>query len=411
MFAARLLAGPTAAAVGMGKANCLAAAKDNVRPSATCSEHMKTRETGALKQDDTRGRQLDECEVRKQKAAFEAQLASGRSTDPLRIWTDYVKWTADHLPNEKVSVMAQAIKALTEERYHDDIRLLRIWCRFAIEQDKAEDYFFFGSLDEQGIGSKHSLLYEVWASALENKHKFQQAAAVYQRGLGRKAKPFARLRRGFVEFLNRMERRQTRETKKRKRACSQMAASNTEEQKRDTVENPHCQRSLATGSTSIAATSETRSQPSLPNAPHLPDVSHWASRKLPAGRHSHRPQDTNTFEESDCKDVSSKRRRVSPYPAGPLGVLHAGLPMPLQQASLTGSCEAYKSLQTAYAPHSAELEGLAAIGEQLLEQRRASGQEHVNNATTAHGHRQGAESMASSGWSVSSWLGFGKRTC
>jgi len=155
-----------------------------------------------------------------QQTKFEDLLGSGSLADPVQVWSEYAKWVAKHLPCEHISVLARACRQLDDPKHHDDVRLLRLWVRFADTQGKVATHTFFGSLEEQGIGTKHALLYEAWAASLEAKRLFVQADAVYEKGIKRSAQPLTRLQRSAVEFRHRMARRKTREVRKRQRTSA-----------------------------------------------------------------------------------------------------------------------------------------------------------------------------------------------
>lgn len=156
-----------------------------------------------------------------QQKRFEDVLANGSCVDPVQAWSEYAKWAAKHRPCEHISILARACKELTENpKHHGDVKLLRLWVRFADSQGKVATHTFFGSLEEQGIGTKHALLYEAWAASLEAKRLFTQADAVYEKGIKRSAQPLTRLQKNVSEFRHRMARRKSREVRKRQRASA-----------------------------------------------------------------------------------------------------------------------------------------------------------------------------------------------
>jgi hypothetical protein len=158
-----------------------------------------------------------------QQAKFEDLLGKRTVDDLVRLWSEYAKWIAKHRPSEYVSVLARACKQLTDDpKHHDDIRFLRLWIQFADSQGKVATHTFFGSLEEQGIGTRHALLYEAWAASLETKRLFLQADAVYTRGIKRSAQPLTRLQTRATEFRNRMARRKNREVRRSQRASKKV---------------------------------------------------------------------------------------------------------------------------------------------------------------------------------------------
>lgn len=157
-------------------------------------------------------------ELHAQAAIFEKKLAQCPD-DPLDIWSGYIEFTLDHQPQNATSVLARAAKDLTEcKRYHGDVRLLRLWCRFAFAQQKVAPHEMIGSLYQQGVGIQHPLMYESWAGDLEKNHKFAQVSTVYKMGLQHVSDPKGqeRLHDGIKKFAKRMEQRKQRDAKKRK---------------------------------------------------------------------------------------------------------------------------------------------------------------------------------------------------
>lgn len=91
---------------------------------------------------------------------------------------------------------------------HADVRLLRLWVRFADTQQ--DPLRVFQSLQDHGIGLGHALLYEAWAVTLERKHSlFPEADAIYCFGIEQNAEPIERLRRRHSEFKERMRKMQS----------------------------------------------------------------------------------------------------------------------------------------------------------------------------------------------------------
>lgn len=164
-------------------------------PSADVKENWKEHPNAKLQDQD-----LEE-------AQFEAQLKN-RENDVVRAWCDYVQWAADHNEDE-LSVLQRACYALAgDERHRDDIRHLRLWIRHAAHISEAEKVFDF--LASEGIGARHALLYEAWASHLERQRQFDAAERQYQLGLQLEAEPVERLQSRYEEFQRRMCKRAAR---------------------------------------------------------------------------------------------------------------------------------------------------------------------------------------------------------
>jgi len=345
--------------------------KENVHPRAVHVEAMKTGYTSGGHMDSQGSRALEESHVLEQQAAFEAELTSGASADPVRVWSEYASWAAKHRPEERVAVIARACNQLTQDpKLHDDIRLLRLWIRLADEQKKVETHTFFGSLLEDGIGRKHALFYEAWATAYEAKRMFTEADTVYRTGIKCSAQPLDRLRKRYAEFERRMAKRQTRkmgtrcdeQTRQKTRTVINPQCEKQTRQKARTVASPQCvqvpqapgpmdlpntclsgshhEEGLPTSleelallgaavrmqhlnpDTAHANQSEmTRAVPEpvesseeLPEESELFHDSHWALRKVPADRSIRDSHDREFREDGNCDGRPSKRRLIATMP-------------------------------------------------------------------------------------------------
>lgn len=155
---------------------------------------------------------------------FEARVRDGREGDLVRVWCEYVQWTAENKQSDdKLSVLARACYALAGDAKHqNDIRHLRLWVRHAAHISEAEKVFDF--LEAEGIGQQHALLYEAWASHLERQRKFAEAEEQYQLGLQRKAEPQERLQSRYQEFQRRMCKRAARKGPKQPRPSSERSS-------------------------------------------------------------------------------------------------------------------------------------------------------------------------------------------
>eukprot|EP00435_Cladocopium_sp_Y103_P003377 s2576_g1.t1 len=149
---------------------------------------------------------------------FESRVRDGREGDLVRVWCEYVQWTAENKrSDDELSVLARACYALAgDSKHQNDIRHLRLWVRHAAHISEAEKVFDF--LETEGIGLQHALLYEAWASHLERQRKFAAAEEQYQLGLQRKAEPEERLQSRYQEFQRRMCKRAARKGPKQPRS-------------------------------------------------------------------------------------------------------------------------------------------------------------------------------------------------
>lgn len=394
----------------------------------------------------------------RQKQEHESRLVQP-SADPVAVWRDYLSWITEHLPNERMSVLARACKILTEDtRWHDDTRLLRLWCQLANEQKIEKAYKFLGSLMEQGVGTKHSLLYEAWASSLEMSELFRQAETVYQLGIEHDAQPLDRLKSRYAEFRNRMAKKQQ---PKRKHAVAFTKSEGRDELAKDGVHAPGprhvdhpCTNSATSGDTFEARSLNCRApiswqgvfagEAQLPSSTVVPlsrklcdinkdgqilqggvaetppvfapqkqevsDGSQWLSRKVPAGR------TIPSFDKDFAADGSSdslpwKRRRLgapSQLASDSKSPMWTRSSRPQEVARpllMTPPCT---SVQEPEAGMPSWDDGMAAMGEKLLQQRDSKGHELCGQVfTSATGGHPSATSPQST-WSIASWLPFRK---
>eukprot|EP00418_Pyrodinium_bahamense_P036814 CAMPEP_0179197100 /NCGR_PEP_ID=MMETSP0796-20121207/98014_1 /TAXON_ID=73915 /ORGANISM="Pyrodinium bahamense, Strain pbaha01" /LENGTH=394 /DNA_ID=CAMNT_0020901517 /DNA_START=23 /DNA_END=1204 /DNA_ORIENTATION=- len=132
---------------------------------------------------------------------------TSRPLDVVEAWCRHARWAAERQPAVEASrVLERACRALaSDSRHRDDVRHLRLWVRHASTQPRPERVMSF--LEDAGIGTKHALLYEALANALELRRCFPAAEAAYRRGLERGAQPRARLERALAAFKKRMRHR------------------------------------------------------------------------------------------------------------------------------------------------------------------------------------------------------------
>lgn len=183
---------------------------------------------------------------------FEARVRDGREGDLVRVWCEYVQWTAENKQSDdELSVLARACYALAGDAKHqNDIRHLRLWVRHAAHISEAEKVFDF--LEAEGIGRQHALLYEAWAAHLERQRHFAEAQERYQLGLQRKAEPQERLQSRYQEFQRRMCKRAARKGPKQPRPSRSARSSEPLEvpaKARNARHPPAVEPALATAAT------------------------------------------------------------------------------------------------------------------------------------------------------------------
>mmetsp|Transcript_85857 Transcript_85857/g.161647 ORF Transcript_85857/g.161647 Transcript_85857/m.161647 type:complete len:682 (+) Transcript_85857:71-2116(+) len=153
--------------------------------------------------------------LEQQRQEFEVHVRRGCSLDPVQAWSNYAKWAMDRrslnadAEAEARAILARACTSLSmDPSFRDDPRYLRLWVHHA--SLLPEPHEVFHTLDEQGVGVGHALLYEAWASSLEQKRQFAETEEVYQLGLQRGAQPLDRLRSRHADFQQRQRRRAAR---------------------------------------------------------------------------------------------------------------------------------------------------------------------------------------------------------
>lgn len=162
------------------------------------------------------------AELETAKAAHEAAIVEAKegrgphADDPLAPCVLYAKWAVDNYPAGSSIICAAVEKPCRRfgktKRYRDDIRLARLWVRYAeMRRDKLEafDYMY-----RNRIGETAAIVYEIWAAALERARDFDKAEWVFNLGREKRAQPADRLAQRQNEYLKRMAARAKRNEKK-----------------------------------------------------------------------------------------------------------------------------------------------------------------------------------------------------
>ncbi|OQR90111.1 hypothetical protein ACHHYP_05798 [Achlya hypogyna] len=137
---------------------------------------------------------------------FEEKLKTYSGHDPLETWCVYQKWIEENFPSDTAknfAILERATRAFTSDRrYRNDARYMRFWIQYIDRVDKPIDVFKF--LYKNKIGDKLALFYIAWSLLLEKKGDVKNAELIYNKGLQRKAEPFAALERKHAEFERRV---------------------------------------------------------------------------------------------------------------------------------------------------------------------------------------------------------------
>jgi len=146
------------------------------------------------------------------RGVFECAIGRAESNDGdlLKVWAEYIQWARCLPESDQEGLLRRACNRLvSDKRLHQDIRFLRLWVSFAEKNTKPAEVL--GNLEARGIGTQHALLFEALANSLEVKDRnFEAAASAYQRGIDAGAQPQERLQARRNEFNDRMRKRAAR---------------------------------------------------------------------------------------------------------------------------------------------------------------------------------------------------------
>ncbi|EPS57762.1 hypothetical protein M569_17055 [Genlisea aurea] len=140
-----------------------------------------------------------------------ADIKSFAGTDPLQPWLRGIRKMKETLPpqllNDKLPRFLQrcAETFLTDQRYANDLRYLRVWLQLMdfVDDPKA----ILKKMELNQIGTKSSLFYEAYSLYYEKQKKFDAAYRIYHLGFQNFAEPADRLQKSFDQFLRRKGRR------------------------------------------------------------------------------------------------------------------------------------------------------------------------------------------------------------
>eukprot|EP01113_Clastostelium_recurvatum_P026652 TRINITY_DN3198_c0_g1_i3.p1 TRINITY_DN3198_c0_g1~~TRINITY_DN3198_c0_g1_i3.p1 ORF type:complete len:1237 (+),score=310.06 TRINITY_DN3198_c0_g1_i3:59-3712(+) len=171
-------------------------AKENIQPLKTGRDPSKL--SGLFKDGQDASSKIEE-----QRRLYEAALHNNNDDDKLMMWINYITWAQQTFPaeqNQQVLPLLQRCTTELEENpmYQNDIRYLKIWVVYAgLVHDPVD---IFTHLEEKRIGQAIGLLYEAWASVLEERDRIKDADKVFQLGITRNAQPLEKLKQRYKEF-------------------------------------------------------------------------------------------------------------------------------------------------------------------------------------------------------------------
>ena len=149
--------------------------------------------------------------------------------DPLAVYHQFVQWTIKNYGEaDPDSGLVDLLKDATmqfkgDELYKTDLRYLKMWALYARQaKHRSEAIEIYADLVASDIGTSYSALYEDYAGLLEGDGRcvcwlffvtryvdvdvirWQEAEAVYRKGIKRSARPLERLKTKYREFQSRV---------------------------------------------------------------------------------------------------------------------------------------------------------------------------------------------------------------
>ncbi|OCF61498.1 BUB protein kinase [Kwoniella mangroviensis CBS 10435] len=126
--------------------------------------------------------------------------------DILDVYNKYILFVAQHHVSSDTHLLplleTTTRRFVNDTRYTQDIRYLKLWVMYARQIERREEIWAF--LESRDIGTRHSVFYEEWASALEGLGRRKKADEIYRLGIARKASPPDRLKNRHKQFLERI---------------------------------------------------------------------------------------------------------------------------------------------------------------------------------------------------------------
>ncbi|KAJ8341428.1 hypothetical protein SKAU_G00337190 [Synaphobranchus kaupii] len=142
--------------------------------------------------------------------AFESELRMYSGDDPLDVWDRYIRWTQQTYPqggkesNLSVLLERAVMRFADEKNYHNDIRYVSLWIKFA--ENSTEPLDFYTYMHGQGIGIMQAAFYIAWSEEFEKHSNSKKADAIYQEGIKCGAEPRDKLQQYHKAFQARVSR-------------------------------------------------------------------------------------------------------------------------------------------------------------------------------------------------------------
>ncbi|XP_037039331.1 uncharacterized protein LOC119076591 isoform X2 [Bradysia coprophila] len=171
-----------------------------------------------------------ECqeELLEQRKQFELAIANYSGEDPLELWFDYIGWVEQSYPKSgKAAALDDLLKKSLskfekDSRYAQDSRFIRLFIKYIDSKDNP--HLYYTKLYNSGVGTMVADLYIAWAHYFDVLDEFDQAKAVYQKGLDARAAPIDHLKQVYERFQFSVGQRVIRKEEYRQEFLSTMEA-------------------------------------------------------------------------------------------------------------------------------------------------------------------------------------------
>nr|XP_019043872.1 BUB protein kinase [Kwoniella bestiolae CBS 10118]OCF22802.1 BUB protein kinase [Kwoniella bestiolae CBS 10118] len=185
--------------------------KENIRPLATGRSAATL--SNVFKEPTAADKVVQEGHERFRKDIEEAEKRDREGEDMidgildiLDVYNKYILFVVQHHPSSDTHLLplleTTTRRFISDTRYTQDIRYLKLWVMYARQIERREEIWSF--LESRDIGTRHSVFYEEWASALEGLGRRKKADEIYRLGIARKASPPDRLKNRHKQFLERI---------------------------------------------------------------------------------------------------------------------------------------------------------------------------------------------------------------
>ncbi|WVF67371.1 hypothetical protein IAT40_002126 [Kwoniella sp. CBS 6097] len=185
--------------------------KENIRPLA--SGRSAATLSSVFKESAATDMVVQEGHERHRKSIEEAERRDKEGEDMLDgiqdvldVYNQYIAFVVQHHPSSDTHLLplleTTTRRFVNDARYTQDVRYLKLWSTYARYIERREEIWSF--LESRDVGTRHSVFYEEWASALEGLGRRKKADEIYRLGIARKASPIDRLKTRHKQFLERI---------------------------------------------------------------------------------------------------------------------------------------------------------------------------------------------------------------